>query len=465
MANNEKTIKDLVLAKVWNQILSDNILPKDCQQFSDINNHAFRLNLIINSNERKNSEEIDHVVDKCNQFVIKNSKLDHYLSLKNKNIEQTEIDISENSFSEINKHESKKTENLCENDSENAKKSFDIDSVGEPFIENSITINRIATMILSIKKAMDEENSPQIQQIINDIASNYDQQSAQFFCINFLNIENFKTEIFKTSNLESIDLSIQEHQIYQFFENLIQLNSSITLVSYNISCLFLKLIFFNFIVKSIETDSGNEQISRVLSRKMLNLSVCLCDEFQRQFIVSCLVPFIVEANSKISNKIFVEFFMKLIKENLNESGCNDLFTILLNDFNSIKWTEIVYSVLSVLIEKISNLNNENIELVLNKMKNDSIDLCKSTIFSKFLLNLLNKFKNRSVVKIVQNQNFENQSFQSLSQLCQSKNNKISKESDSDGFNKRYIETIETIIANNKTLIKKTLQNMIKNFKS
>lgn len=457
MENDDKIIKNLVLAKVWNQVLNDDILPDNFRKSIDLNNYVSRLNFIIQSDDLKNPQ-LNEILVKCNNFVLKKSQLDYHLNFLNKNTQQTDMEIIDISSNEETQQEKEITEKSSEKIPENY--------INEPVIKINISLNHITSNLLEVKQAIDEENSEQVKKIINDIDCNFDSKSVQIFCINFLNIENFKPDSLNMSNLESTIISIEESQLCFFFENFIQLNSSLTLLSFNISCLFLKFIFSKYILEGMEPNSSNDQISSLLSRRILSLSANICNEFQRQFVVSCLVPFIIEANSKPSNKIFLEFFIKLIKDNLNESGCSELLSILLNEFNSVKWTEIIYSVLSVLVEKNLSLSSENIELILEKMKIDSIDLSKSTVFSKFLLSLLNKLKTEISMKNNKIKINENPSLIVASQLSQTKTNNISIQSDTfEKINEKFIESIEVIIANNKTLIKKTLQNLIKNFKS
>ncbi|CAF0774509.1 unnamed protein product [Brachionus calyciflorus] len=477
METNQNIDKNYVLAKVWNDILGDDILPDNLStKCIDLQNCAFRFNLLINSKGKnrqlESNEKVDELIRKCNQLIIKNSKLDGYLkqnheetcSQRQKNSDTELIEILENSSSEqvTQENEEKMTYDVIQDTNQEQEK------MGKPnkAIQTSISIEQIISKLNSMIKAITNENSADLKQNLSDIANNFDLNSVEILCLNLLNIENFKPGcLIYTNTSESPSVTLKENELVLFFECLIQLNTSINLLSFNISNAFFKSVLSSYILSSVNASTSNEQLSFILSRRILILCSNLLKEFPRQFIQSCLIQWIIEANLKNLNKIFIEFILKIIKENFTEQDSIILIQNLLMDFSGLKWSDNIYSVLSNLIEKISNLNLESFGLILNKMKNDSFELSKSTIFSKFLLLLLNKFKSNLVVSVSTNHvNNLNESFSTMSQSSQSKRVRTTAIVETVSYNKNLIDIIESIVENNQTLIKKTLLNLIKSFK-
>lgn len=325
---------------------------------------------------------------------------------------------------------------------------------------------KLVEILESFKKPLEEENEERIKYLLQELISKFEIDAIKLFCVNLLEIENLKGAlVYSDANkIENRNASLKENTLNLLSSCLISLNSSSTILSYNNSFTILKYLFGDFILVNLSlNDLSNEQASKILSRKIFLICSGLCKEFPRQFILSCVVQWLMEANSKISNKIFNEFLIKIMKECFGEQESWILFQCLQTDCANLKWTDIIYSVLSVLIEKIPNLNSENFNFLLNKMQADSASLSKSTIFSKFLQTILNKCKNHLVLNQAsfESNNLKSHnetSFSQSSQSIQSNKQKVS-------YDSKLLNLIESIVDNNQTLIKKSLLNFVKNLKS
>jgi hypothetical protein len=144
-----------------------------------------------------------------------------------------------------------------------------------------------------------------------------------------------------------------------------------------------------------------------------------------------------------------------------------------------QWFDNIYSAIAICVDKISNLSTEILSSLLNRMNSDSMNMSKSPVFSKLLLNILNKCRNYFVInhevvtkspfKSKTNENFFNNGNDSfmqdfVHQASQIKNKNQSKPSEMQTRNTHMLNIVEVIIENNKTLMKSTLANILKSYK-
>lgn len=165
----------------------------------------------------------------------------------------------------------------------------------------------------------------------------------------------------------------------------------------------------------------------------------MLNEFTHQFISSCLAVWSLQvATNTQSNTSLADYILKILKESFHEieSGVMlaNLFDVHPAATTGVKsnWSESMYLILNSLIERAGNLAYDLIKSILGRMRNDSKVLGKSTVFSRCVLLVLNKIK-------------ASRSGESV---------------DAD-----LLVTIEAILADNQTLMKKSMQIALKNIKN
>lgn len=121
MEKTENDKKNYELAKLWNEILSNNRstgpTKTDKEKYVNLENYAFRMNFLISNTLIKNKPNAqdpnENLVEKCNDFILKKSNLNNYLtsekqrgadvlnkSLKNLNLSQECVEVLDNSLEE-----------------------------------------------------------------------------------------------------------------------------------------------------------------------------------------------------------------------------------------------------------------------------------------------------------------------------------------------------------------------------
>jgi hypothetical protein len=531
MNTQNESKQTLNLAKLWNEILGENEQPaaklnesiaeKEPSYFN-IENYAHRLDLMMLNHRPStksgpgNSHEIESIIRECEKVVRNNSKLNSYLLKEEEKAscyfkserKIANISIRDNAHIEIiddiisakeptkNKIlpvkisdkkpeiiQSEKSKNEIPDSNNQTVFSFDSQFSFEEALEN----------FNSIKNNLLDNNLEDLKAALIDISAKSSQQLVKLVSMNLINFETFLDIDEMKANERTRKLVLKESHLSILMSSLIEINSTATLL-YNVSCIFLKSLLCDYVLLSLYSESNPcKDASKVLSRKIFQVCSSVCKEFPRQFIYSCLMNWIIKINITSdknsttivsTNRLLIEFVIKIIKDCFAETEALTMLTSLLNEFAQLEWYENIYSVVSCLNEKLTNLNNENLSLLLAKMKNDSLNLSKSNLFSKLLLNLLNKCQSMFVVQkqtesakavqeadeIMNESNLYGFSQSSEPQPQNSQNVKKAKAAyETGGFTRNanashLLTNIEFIVANNQTLMKTTLSNMLKSFK-
>lgn len=169
----------------------------------------------------------------------------------------------------------------------------------------------------------------------------------------------------------------------------------------------------------------------------------MLNEFTHQFISSCLAVWSLRvATSTPTNTSLTDYVLKIVKESFHEveSGVMlaNLFDAQTTTPSGMKsnWSESMYLIVSGLIERAGNLAYDVLKSILDRMRNDSKLLAKSSVFSRCVLLVLNKIK--------------------ASRAGESGCGVV----DAD-----LLVTIEAILADNQTLMKKSMQIALKSLKN
>ena len=245
-----------------------------------------------------------------------------------------------------------------------------------------------------------------------------------------LNIENYNGTLIE----DVLEVSLKENDLISILEILISINESESLLSYSVMNAILSDILGDYILIRLklknEAKEASVQIDSILSRKVFAICSQICKQFTRPFMFSCLsswIKCINESSKSKSSSLLLEFINKLIKDCFGESEAIALIQHLVAEFTNLKWSENVYLTMTNLVDKIANINLENFSIIIDKMQIDSKDLCKSTIFTKLIINLINKYK------------------------------QVSATSSSSSSNNDYLkDKLLVIIENNQTILKKSL---------
>lgn len=163
----------------------------------------------------------------------------------------------------------------------------------------------------------------------------------------------------------------------------------------------------------------------------------LLEQFPREFIASCLMIWSIVAvtptNQTAANKAMMDYILKIVKESFRDFESALMLFNLVDKHAKSNWPETIYSIVSCLIDKVfwAELRSEMVHSLLIRMKDDSVCLAKSSVFSKCVLLVLNKIKNAA---------------------C-------------DSLKDDLVNVIEVIVNNNQSLVKKALLIALKNVKS
>lgn len=185
---------------------------------------------------------------------------------------------------------------------------------------------------------------------------------------------------------------------------------------------------------------------------MTTLNQRLLTEFTHQFIASCLAVWLLElASVKSTNTFLADYILKIIKESFHEVESSimlaNLFDCQQTTRTTENWPESMYLIVSSLIERVGNLAYDVLKSLLGRMLNDSKALAKSSVFSRCILLVLNKMKanNKTSEGVTSSQTAIKSTLR--------------------GVDADLVFIIESIVDNNLTLMKKSLQIAFKFLKS
>jgi hypothetical protein len=518
--NKQDDLKQVFnLAKFWNEMLGENDSTSHNEGYFNIENYAYRFDLLMHNQKPSitgsiDSQELDKIIRNCEQIIKSQSNLDSYLQEEERKV-SSYLKISRNDTNEA-AQENVQMEIIDEliDDTEPSKatkspqEKLELDKDPEVEIEqpkladsnnqtifsydSQFTVENAQECFNSIKTHLIDNNHDDLKATLIDLSSKSNHQLVKLISMNLINFETFlSTEEMKASEIARKQ-ALKESYLTALMNSLIEINA-ITTISYNVSCIFLKSILCDYVLVGLYNENGKDS-GKILSRKMFQICTSVFKEFPRQFIYSCLMSWVIKINNDPSvkstpaivstNKFLIEFVTKMIKDCFAETEALITLASLLNEFANLAWYESIYSVISCLIEKLTSLNCENLSLLLTKMKSDSANLSKSNLFSKLLINLLNKcqhiflVQNQSVVEttsVKAVEEFINESnlygfSQSNEQSSSQSSQQVKKPKQSRNFTRNanashLISNLESIINNNQTLMKTTLLNMLNNFKA
>ena len=456
MEKNSSLKNDFELAKIWNIFLDERPQTDLNMSYFNLDNYAFRMDVLMNNGgfEKKYDERMNQVVKRVNDIILNRSNLNIYLSRERerfkipvKSSESIEIlDFSNNNS--INNNRDITDKNQITDKSlrvEEQTKEINCDIVCE---SNELQSDKLKTSgsctqeFNSILNFLKNEKRAELKDILKEISQKF-------------TLENIK-EICK------MDFKLNEKELSLLMETLFEINSSEVTLSYNVSFAFLGILS-----DYVKEQMNNETQSDLgLSRLVFTLCSNACKNYPRQFVLSCAVNWInllnesLNEKQKVRNKLFTEFLVKLVKESFEETTSTILLQHLSQEHSNSKWSENVYIVVSSLNEKISNLKFEFLKLIVEKMLIDSIEMKKSSVFSKLLLNVMSKFKtalsNQPISKKLQ----ENKDDQIVNDVSNINNNQKT----STDFSV-WLDQIFLIIENNQTILKRSLLNIANSFKT
>lgn len=473
--NNLKNNIDLT--RLWNSVLNRSNQPIttkfDPSAYINLDNYVFRLeSLLFNPNQslnnnKNNDQKLTKLIGVCEEYVKKNSELKDYLisererantSFKKNSsiVDCIELDVSDSAKNDSTPENKEQIQNNDDKTSQPMDVESDKKDESLPTNSNSESSEDMMSKLIEIlhifKVNLKQENSDNLKELILNVSNKFNQKLLKLFCINLQDIENFQGILNNTETSKTC--SLKENEINLILNIIIEMSSNENTLSYNSSYSFLRFILSDYVALNLKQSAANTNL--ILSRRIYSLCCTLCKQMPNQFIYSCMVVWLLFINEttlsndnlfKSTNKIFIEFLIKLIKECFNERESITMLENLLVEHSStgLKWSEMIYSVLSCLIEKISNLSMENLNLLITKIQHDSNELSKSVIFSKFLLLVLNKYKTCFSSK--------NEDITEGSSISTYKNQNLT----------QLIEKLSIIIQNNQTIMKKTLQAMLNGF--
>ena len=419
------------------------------------------MDILINNTkcEKNIDKKMTHALEKIKEVVVNSSNLKAYLSrererfkipVKSKKSAIEVLDLSNNVSLNTRENPEKAANNddltketkeaeICET------KQVQLDQNNQPSLSDS-DINEIGISLLNLIKHQDKRT--ELKDFIAEIAQKYSIEDIKRVC--------------------KMDLNLTENELGLLVEILTEINESETILSYNVSFAFLGILSDYVRVKmKNECQSGQG-----LSRQIFTISVSAYSKFSRQFILSCALNWIkllnenLDEKQKVGNKVFTEFLAKLVKECFDEIGSSLLLHHLAIEQSNSAWSENVYILVSSLHDKILNLKLEFLKIIIEKMFNDSKVMSKSNVFSKLLLNIMNKFKsslsNQPLPRKIQENTTENQ-LESEEHLNANMlgNNQLKKSTSLSN----WLEQIFLIIENNQTILKRSLSNIANSFKT
>jgi hypothetical protein len=523
--------KKFNLAKLWNEILGENDSekPKEAPvstsvtpaHYFNLDNYVSRLNLMMINNPLDSNDSISGQEMEFAESIIKNPVVNAYLTKEQERAskflpdvkkkqphaapvcepEEIILDISEeNKLVQANKSPAKpETKPPEAKDVETMPLINEKDQTTIVY-DSQFDINTARDLFVSIKSHLVDNNADNLKSSLIELFATANQQMIKLVSTNLVGLDTFSdTDDRKLQSDVKIKLGLKESNVSMLASSLIEINTTTTVLSYTTGCLFLKSIMCDYILLSLYSDEKSRDVEKVLSRKMVQLCSNVYKEFTKQFIYSCLMTWIMKVNVDSgvqsnkglvsSNKLLFDFVTKFIKDYFAQAEALIVLTSLLNEYWSVAWYDNLYAVIACLIDKQLNLSVENLGLLLNKMKNDSVNLSKSNVFSKLVLNVLNKCQ--SLFLVQQNQEGEVETKPAADEEAMDQDNlygfsqpvEVSQGSQvtnrqripakTDGrctFSRNanashLISTLESIIANNQTLMKATLSRMVLNFKS
>ena len=437
--NKSKFIENYTISKLWNTLI-DNKSSKaeNAENYcANLDNYAFRMNIIIKEPESK-------LIQMCRKFIDAKSNLNKYLTQNNEqsftsqaNVELIELLDTSNSKPTASTNAPIEVEMVEKKEAPEKYEISDEKMEVVPIVsldtnnQEHETHERLEHILFSLKKNLEDSNTDELKATISDISTKLSVDSIKKISKSVLNIENYNGTLIEDV-LEMV--SLKEDDLISILESMISINESESLLSYSVLNAILSEILGDYILIRLklknETKEASIQIDSILSRKVFAICSQICKQFTRPFMFSCLsnwIKCINESSKSKSSTLLLEFVNKLIKECFGESEAIALIQHLVAEFTNLKWSENVYLTMTNLVDKIANINLENFSIIIDKMQIDSKDLCKSTVFTKLIINLINKYK------------------------------QVSATSSSSSSNNDYLkDKLLVIIENNQTILKKSL---------
>ena len=437
------------LAKLWN-ILLEKSVTNPSEAYFNLNNYAFRMEMQLNSKTRTCDEE---TLKRVNDFIGNSSNLNAYLSRERERFNlkcpkqnaKSIVEVFDLSNSETNKSLNLKEAQVSK--TLNIQQEATAKELSNESKPTDLSETELNQLLFSFKQCLVDEQTSRLKSLIIEIAQKYPIEDLKKIC--------------------KSDFNLTEAKLSLIMETLFETNSAENNLSYNASYAFLGILSDYVKIKLVnETESG-----QVLSRQMFTLCSTACNKFTRQFIFSCLTNWIcllnesLDEKQKLTNKLLTEFLVKLVKDCFEETNSILLLQHLTANYFNIKWTENIWIIVSALIDKISNFKFELFKVIVEKMLHDSKDMCKSSVFGKLLLNLMNKFKQMSAnqPKNRNNQDSTEEMQTDSFELVDSNTNKATNQS-SKNSDTQWMNNIFLIIENNQTILKRSLLNIANSFK-
>jgi hypothetical protein len=481
MENNDDYLRrQLATCKVWSELLSMNdsaaaevakspspTAEDEC--YLDLDNYVSRLDSLVlsNSNSVKHESEksLEKLLNNCFQVIKKTSKLDEYSTSKvklkpsfqadcsssSRNTSKCPIEIieimdisNENNQVIIEKKQPpgdvrEMTEQPVETN-HNPQTSIVAASDNKPNESQS----NLSELTALFKEALEQGNSERLKSHLTDLSANYNADFLRQFCANLIDIENHKGVL--RSSVDIKEASLKEHHLSLVVNCLLAFDSP--QLTYNVSYIYIKFIVCEYVRLKMKLQQDGE----LFSRELTNMCGQLLPAYQRQFLSSCLVEWSAELNSNSTNlngRQLLEFLVNIVKDYFTEIDSSLMLQCLIDQQTMFgeHWHEPLYSLVTCVLEKLtSNVTYENLSSLINKMHKDSIDLCKSVVFTRCLALLLNKNK----IFFITNQSQQ----QPISEM------KVTRTLE----NETLLNLIDSIIENNKTINKRMLATLVKTFK-
>lgn len=442
--------KNLALCRVWSELLGIKKQPNS-NDYVDIENHASRFDSLTRSSCSEASATVNRLLQTCDGIIKKESSLSEYVLTQQRRV----ADLISPPIP---------VEEIIDSspvliDAPAATTATVEEEPAYTKIENSssIDLDSVHDLLNLIRVSLSEDNMDNLKSHLAVLFKNYDQEVNKLLMMNLMASTSTTSPLLSFNELQDgsvVKQSIKENHLAILINALVEINSTeSSALSYNLVNSFLKIVLYEYVMANLY---DSEKSKEVLSRRVFNLCASVSKEFSRQFIDACLINWLMSinvesaANSSIlaSNKLLVEFMMKIVRDCFTETESLIMLKMLLMNPNSAEWYENVYSVASALVDKTGSMNYETLSLLLNRMKLDSVKLCKSNLFSKLLLSLLNKSQGL-LSSSTAGKRTDNGEDQTVSHTTSN----------------QLIHLVEAIIDNNKTLMRTTLLNILKKYKS
>ena len=464
MEKNSK--KNFEISKTWNRLLEKSKKTSN-DEYINLDNYAFRMDVLINHNmpSDKNTESL---VRKLNEYIEKKSNLSVYLAkerekfnkIVHKKTGNTLIEILDvSNTSLVLKDNAAKGSTLIDASKELQQEPQEISVVKtvtdvKPIeVSTSMSESELRNILHTFKNHLEQENLSELKSLITHVSQKH--------CIEDI------SKICKCL----IESSLSENQLNSIVEGLCELNSvSSSVLSYNVSYAFLGILSA-YVKLNLIKEGG-----QILSRQIFAICSNACNKFTRQFILSCLSNWISLLNEnlndtqKLHNKLLTEFLVKLIKDCFDETSSIILLQHLTSEFMNTNWSENVYNIVSSINEKIVNFKFEYFKAVIDKMQGDMKEMCKSNVFSKLLLSMMNKFKqvlaNQPQNSLRNSSNLDNTEMQmDIGNNAAMPNTEFySANQNKKSSLTHMIDQILLIIECNQTILKRSLLNIANSFK-